>query len=209
MLSGVGPLTEVPVPERLTVWVLLKLLSSTDSVAVRVPVAVGSKTIVIVHDAPAATGKPMHWSSVRLKSSGSPPTMDTPLMNCAVVPVLVNVTVCATLVVPTACGPNVSGDGLSDTDGDGRRRDRAPAGRCRRHPHHRLPPPLPPPLSRLRRSPARPAPDHRRLRATASTSRAARRSGEARAPLKRGGGEGRAMSWTRVNSFWRVDASHL
>ena len=112
-LSGVGPLTEVPVPVRLTVWVLLKLLSSTVRIAVRVPVAVGVKTIVIVHDPPAATELPTHRSLVRLKSS---PVVDTPLMNCEAVPWLVNVNVCATLVVPTACEPNVIGDGLSVTE---------------------------------------------------------------------------------------------
>src|SRR3978361_927141 len=104
-LSGVGPLTEVPVPVNVITCGLVGALSTTEIVAVRVPVAVGVKLTTSVHEAPAATElptqKPLPWG----RCCGWARDWAIWLMNIEAVPVLVNVTVCGALEVPTSCGP--------------------------------------------------------------------------------------------------------
>ena len=100
---GVGPAAEKPVPLNVMTCGLSGAVSVTVRVAVRLPVAVGLKTAVSVHEPPAGTVMPTHWSSVMLKSSGSTPPCRSPLMNSGDPPVLVSVIVCGALVVPTSC----------------------------------------------------------------------------------------------------------
>ncbi|MEA2380920.1 MAG: hypothetical protein QOH72_891 [Solirubrobacteraceae bacterium] len=98
---GVGPAAEVPVPVNVTTCGLLAALSLTEMVAARVPVAVGLKTTVSVHEAPAAMERRTHWSSISAKSSGFRPACRIPLTNSDAVPVMV--IVYGALVVPTSC----------------------------------------------------------------------------------------------------------
>ena len=70
------------------------------SVAVRVPLAVGSKVTLIVQLAPAANELPHVW--VWAKSPTLGPVIAMPVMLKLVVPTLVRVTVFAGLVVPMA-----------------------------------------------------------------------------------------------------------
>ena len=67
--------------------------------AVRVPVAVGLKVTLIVQLAPAATELPQVF--VWAKSPALVPVTEMPLIVSAALPVLLNVTVCAELVVLT------------------------------------------------------------------------------------------------------------
>ena len=60
------------------------------------------KMTVMVHEAPAGMDRPMHWSSVSAKSSGSRPPCAIRLKNSGALPVLVILTVCGALLVPTA-----------------------------------------------------------------------------------------------------------
>jgi hypothetical protein len=92
--SGAGV---VPVPVKLTVWVLPAaplLLSVTVNVPVRAPAAVGVKVTLMVQESPTATLLPqlLVWE----KS----PVMETLATASAALPVLLRVTVCAALVVP-------------------------------------------------------------------------------------------------------------
>src|SRR5579864_1820904 len=94
----VGPV--VPVPDRVTTCGLLLALSETLSVAVRVPVAVGAKEMLMVQDPPAATLDPQLL--LCLKSPGSAPPPKMLLMVSVVLCPLFKVTCCDGLVVPTA-----------------------------------------------------------------------------------------------------------
>jgi Na+-transporting NADH:ubiquinone oxidoreductase subunit NqrE len=78
-------------------------LSLTLSDAVRVPLAVGLKVILMLQVAPAANELPHVW--VCAKSPALVPVMAIPVMLMAVVPTLVSVTVFAGLVVPMATVP--------------------------------------------------------------------------------------------------------
>ena len=100
MGAGVTPVPLSPAPCGLFV-----ALSITEIVAVRLPVAVGRKSTWIVHDAPTATNVPTHRSLLSPKSSGSVPPCRSPLMNSGAVPVLVSMTFCGALTVPTSCDP--------------------------------------------------------------------------------------------------------
>src|SRR3954468_22556056 len=88
IVIGVGPAAEVAVPLKVMTCGLSGALSITEIVATRVPVVCGRKTTLTVHDAPAATKVPTHWSSTSPKSR---PCCDMPLMNSDALPVLVSV----------------------------------------------------------------------------------------------------------------------
>jgi hypothetical protein len=96
--AGVASVKSSPVPLRLTVCVLFGtplLLSVTVRVPVRVPLAVGLKVILTVQEPFALTLPPQVF--VWLKS----PLMPMLLMVSAALPVLLSITVCEALVVPT------------------------------------------------------------------------------------------------------------
>jgi len=87
--------------------------------ALREPVAAGVKVTLIVQFVPAGTLVPQvfHW----LKSSLLAPDIATLLMVSTAVPVFVSVTVCALLLVPTACEAYVKLGGVRLTVPDWRR----------------------------------------------------------------------------------------
>jgi hypothetical protein len=89
----------VPVPVSVTVCGLPVALSVIVSVPVRVPPAVGVKVTLIVQLAPAATVDPQVLVSA--KSLLFVPVIVILVMLTGVSSVLVSVTVCAALVVPT------------------------------------------------------------------------------------------------------------
>jgi hypothetical protein len=89
----------VPVPVRLTVCGLPAALSETLTVAVRVPAAVGVKVTLIVQLLFAATELPQVFDSA--KSPVLVPVMLMLVMLKLEFPVLLKVTLCAALVVPT------------------------------------------------------------------------------------------------------------
>jgi len=89
-----------PVPVKLTVWGLPMAESVIESVAVRVPPAVGVNVKSIVQLDPAATLPPQ--LSVAAKSSASVPVTEMLAMGSGVMARLESVTVCALLVVPIA-----------------------------------------------------------------------------------------------------------
>src|SRR5581483_4804265 len=91
-----------PVPVRLTVCGLFGALSNTSSVAVRVPVAAGVNVTLMVQLPPAGTLAPQVLLGVA-KSPGSAPLKLMLLMFNATLRLLISVTVCAALVVPTVC----------------------------------------------------------------------------------------------------------
>ena len=98
LTTGAGTL--VPVPDKLTVCVLLAvplLLSVTVSVPARAPVAVDVNVTVIVQLAPAATELPQAF--VWAKSPALVPMTVMPAILNAALPVLVSVTVWVALVV--------------------------------------------------------------------------------------------------------------
>lgn len=89
-------------------------LSVTDTLAVRLPPAVGVKVTETVHEPPAgtvvgATGQVLVWA----KSPALVSVMAIPLIDSGAVPVLVNVTLCAALAVPTPWLVNDREGGLS------------------------------------------------------------------------------------------------
>src|SRR5262249_7907052 len=112
--SGAG--VPVPVPVIGTVCGLFAALSVKVRVAVRVPVVVGEKVTEVRQLWPGASVRPGHPSLTMVKSSALPLSC-TPLTNRFAVPVLVAVIVCAALVVPVACGANVSEAGESESAG--------------------------------------------------------------------------------------------
>ena len=100
MLPGDRAVTgAIPVPVRGTVCGLPKMLSLTAILAVRLPVAVGLKLVLMVQDLPGASVAPHVW--VCAKSPLLVPVMAMLWMVRAAVPVLLSVTVAAELVVPT------------------------------------------------------------------------------------------------------------
>jgi hypothetical protein len=90
-----GDPLDVPEPIRLTVCGLLLALSLTVIVPVSVPVVVGLNVTLIVQLAPAAKLEPQLFVSAKLA------LVAMLLIVRLVVPVLVSVTGCAVLVVPT------------------------------------------------------------------------------------------------------------
>jgi len=81
-----------PVPERLTLWVLLPVaLSVRVTEAARAPAATGLKATLMVQLAPAATLDPQVF--VCAKSAGLAPASAMPLMLKAAVPLLLRVIV--------------------------------------------------------------------------------------------------------------------
>src|ERR1700747_2758413 len=99
----------VPVPVRLTICGLPTMLSATLIVPVKVPVAVGVNVTLIVQGAPARREGPqlLVWRKFVLA------VID--VMVSVVVPELVNVTLCAGLVVPMVWEANVRLPGVSVT----------------------------------------------------------------------------------------------
>src|SRR6184192_637481 len=98
-LTAGAVLVEPPVPDRGIVWGLFGALSLSVTAPVRVPAAVGVNFTLIVQLAPAATELPQVPSPANAKS----PLMTKLLLNVSVeLPVLVTVTNCVALVVPTA-----------------------------------------------------------------------------------------------------------
>ena len=89
----------VPLPLRLIDWGLFGALSLRVTVPVRVPVAVGVNFTLIVQLAPAATELPQVPSPAKAKLPLMP---KLPLNVSVALPVLVTVTNCTVLVVPTA-----------------------------------------------------------------------------------------------------------
>jgi len=89
----------VPVPVRLTVCGLPATLSEMLTDAVRVPAAVGLNVTLIVQLPPPATELPQVFVSA--KSAVLVPVMLMLVMLKLVFPVLLRVTLCAVLVVPT------------------------------------------------------------------------------------------------------------
>jgi hypothetical protein len=96
-----GGVPETAVPVRLTVWGLPLALSLMLREALRVPAAVGVNVTLIVQLAPAATPLPQVF--VCKKSEGSVPLKPTLGALSAAFPVLLRVTFCAALEVPTYC----------------------------------------------------------------------------------------------------------
>src|ERR1700722_14420079 len=94
-----------PVPVRDTICGLLAALSEMFRLAVRVPVALGVKVMLMVQESPAGTLDPQSFDCP--KSERFVPLPKMLLMVSAVLRVLVSVTFCVALVVPTACEPNV------------------------------------------------------------------------------------------------------
>lgn len=98
--------TSVPVPVKVTFCGLPRaLLSVIDNIAVRDPLWVGLKVMLIVQLAPEATELP--HVSVWAKSPGSAPMNLTLVIPSVPVPKLFSVTDCAALVVPTSWVANV------------------------------------------------------------------------------------------------------
>ncbi len=106
-LVGERPATAaVPVPERLTLWVLPAVaLSVRVTAALRVPVADGVKVTLIVQVAPAATELPQLL--VWVKSLGFVPVSAILVRLKAALAVLLRVMVWTALVAPTAWLANV------------------------------------------------------------------------------------------------------
>ena len=92
-------------PLKLIVWGLPLALSEMKTDALREPVAVGANVTPIEQLAPAATLLPQVLVSE--KSPEFVPARPMPVMFRVAVPVLVSVTLCAALVVPTICEPKV------------------------------------------------------------------------------------------------------
>lgn len=84
----------------------------TVSVALRAPVAVGAKRTVTMHLSPSVRISPAQPSSVTMKSSVSGPTAETRRMVSGA-PLLVTVTRCGALSVPSGCSAKVSACGDS------------------------------------------------------------------------------------------------
>ena len=105
----------VAVPVNATSCGLPVALSAIDSEAALVPVAVGLKTTLMVHEAPTATLEPQVL--VSLKSPASVPVTLIPVIASEAVPLLVSVTVCDALLVSTACDANVRLAGETPTVG--------------------------------------------------------------------------------------------
>src|ERR1700694_2310344 len=96
----------VPVPLNATVCGLPLALSAIDSVAARLPAAVGGKVALTVRLAPAASVFGLSgqaWPGV--KSPGLVPPTVTLLIVSGALPLLVTVTDCDPLLLPTAWLP--------------------------------------------------------------------------------------------------------
>jgi hypothetical protein len=89
----------MPVPESGTACGLPGALSATDTEAVLVPVAAGLNVTLMVQFFPANTLDPQVLVSA--KSAEFVPVIVMLVMVSVVVPILLRVTVCAVLVVPT------------------------------------------------------------------------------------------------------------
>ena len=98
----------VPVPDSATVSGLPGALLATDSVPLAAPLAVGAKVTRTVHDPPAA----MEVPQVLVWANG--PLTLTEETEAEPLPGFDTVTVCATLVDPTATLPNDRLDGDAD-----------------------------------------------------------------------------------------------
>ena len=100
-----------PVPISGTECPLMELLSLIDRVPLREPAAAGVNVTWIVQLLPTASeaGQLLVW----LKS----PLLLIPVMESAVVPVLLNVTVCVALGVPTVTLPKLSDGGVTTPTG--------------------------------------------------------------------------------------------
>jgi hypothetical protein len=105
-----------PVPLRSKVCVAGVALSVTVKVPVCVPAAVGAKLIGILQLVPAARLLPQ-LELPRGNSLASEPATVMPLIVSVALPVLVNVIVCAALVVFTTCAAKSNGFGASPTAG--------------------------------------------------------------------------------------------
>jgi hypothetical protein len=103
------------VPDKLTVWGLPAELCEILSAAVRAPMAEGVNIKAIVQLAPAATELPQVSASA--KSLASVPVKARLVIFKVALPVLVRVTVCAPLVVPTVWLENVKPAGAKLTAG--------------------------------------------------------------------------------------------
>src|SRR5579863_3744149 len=103
----------LPVPERAMTCGLLGAVSETLRVAVRVPIADGSKEMLMVQEAPAARLDPQLFDC--LKSPGSAPPPNTLLMVIAVERPLYKVTCCGPLTDATGCAAKVRGAGETVT----------------------------------------------------------------------------------------------
>src|SRR2546427_358674 len=99
----------MPVPVRVIVCGLPGASSTMFSVALRIPVASGVKLTLIVQLAPGAT-EPAPLGQVlpaaKAKSAACAPVMVMLVRFSGASPLLVSVTFCAALVVPTRCSPN-------------------------------------------------------------------------------------------------------
>ncbi len=84
---------------------------ATERVPVRVPVPVGVNVTLTVQDAPAPSDVPQPLVCAKL------PVVETPVMDADALPVLVTVTCCAGLVVPTCRLANVNELGETDSAG--------------------------------------------------------------------------------------------
>src|SRR5579862_32076 len=96
----------VPVPLKLTVCGPPLILSAKLKVAVRFPVAEGVNFTLTAQVALGVIAAPLHVSEVLVKSPAFVPASATPAKARSNWPVLVTITVWATLVVPTPWLPN-------------------------------------------------------------------------------------------------------
>jgi hypothetical protein len=102
--GGVG----CPVPVSVTVCGPPDALSTTVNVPVRAPLAVGAKVTEIWQVPPAVKEVPQLLVSAKSAED------EIWVIFSTAVPVLLNVTFCGALVLPTCCAPNVSEVALSD-----------------------------------------------------------------------------------------------
>ena len=115
-LAGDMPMDAAsPVPDRATVCGLPAALSVTESIAERLPAAVGVKVILKVHELPASSELPQ--VPVSEKSPLFVPVTDVPVIVSVFVPVLVSVMEPVELLVPTTWPGNASEEGAKVTAG--------------------------------------------------------------------------------------------
>jgi hypothetical protein len=111
--ATVGAPETSPVPDNGTICGLPDASSVTASWPTRPPLAIGVNVTLKVHEALAASVDP------HVVAYAKSPEIDVEAMFSVPVPLLVSVTDCPALVVPTVCGAKVSDAGANETAGTG------------------------------------------------------------------------------------------
>ena len=107
----------VPMPDRGTAWGLPGALSATDTLATRLPAALGAKATEMVQFRPAPRLPGHVVAGVKTKSAAFVPMSVIDVMTRAVFPTFVRVIFWEVLWVPVTCDPNVRLDGENDATG--------------------------------------------------------------------------------------------